>query len=210
VDFGILGDEEVCCGSVLLRVGLRELAGELVRHNIEQINALGVETVVTSCAGCYKTFSQDYPAFGALNARVLHSSQFFMELIQQGRLRPSMSTKLKVTYHDPCHLGRHGRVFDAPRDLIAALDRIQLREMPRNRENAWCCGAGGGVRSAFPEWARETSRIRVQEAIQTGADTVVTACPFCLQNLSAGLQAEGSRLRLMDLTDLVVSALKLG
>jgi Fe-S oxidoreductase len=130
-----------------------------------------------------------------------------MELIQGGRLRPVRNTSLKVTYHDPCHLGRHGGVFDAPRAVIEAFDRIHVQEMPRNRENAWCCGAGGGVRSAFPDWALETSRIRIQEAADTGADVLVTTCPFCLQNLTVGLQAEGATLEVMDLTDLVVSML---
>jgi heterodisulfide reductase subunit D len=204
VDFGILGEEEVCCGSVMLRVGERELARELAVKNLEMIRDLGVETVVTSCAGCYKTLSQDAPAFGHLSARIVHSSQLFRELQKAGKLTFENEVNARITYHDPCHLGRHCGVYEAPRELIQSHPDISLREMPRNRGNAWCCGAGGGVRSAFPDWALETSRTRIEEAEGTGSEFLVTTCPFCLQNLTTAVQAEGSPLELMDLTELLV------
>jgi Fe-S oxidoreductase len=208
VDFGVLGEEEVCCGSVMLRVGERELARELVLKNLEMIWDLEVETVVTSCAGCFKTLSQDAPSFGELSARVVHSSQLFRELHRAGRLTFNSELELQVTYHDPCHMGRHCGVYDAPRELMACQEGITLNEMPRNRENAWCCGAGGGVRSAFPDWALDTSRIRIEEAKGTGSDFLVTTCPFCLQNLTTAVQAEGTPLELMDLTDLLVRLIR--
>ena len=207
VDFGILGEEEVCCGSVMLRVGERDLARELARKNLDLIRALGVETVVTSCAGCFKTLSQDAPVFGGLAARVVHSSRFFLDLALAGKLALENRGGLRVTYHDPCHMGRHCGEYDAPRELMQDGTGISLVEMPRNRENAWCCGAGGGVRSAFPDWALETSRARVREAAETGAEGLVTTCPFCLQNLTTAVQAEGAPLELMDLTDLLVRIL---
>lgn len=199
VDFGVLGEEEVCCGSVMLRIGERDLARDLARRIQRQVERLGVETVVTSCAGCYKTFTQDYPHLAPLPARVVHSGQFALELLERERIVLDASDPLRVTYHDPCHLGRHSGVYDFPRELLEAVPGVRLVEMARSRENAWCCGAGGGVRSAFPDWALETSRIRVAEAEQTGADALVTACPFCLQNLALGIQASGSRLRAYDL-----------
>jgi heterodisulfide reductase subunit D len=204
VDFGILGEEEVCCGSVMLRVGERDLARELAVTNLEMIRDLGVETVVTSCAGCYKTLSQDAPAFGALSARIVHSSQLFRELQKEGKLTIENGISARVTYHDPCHLGRHCGEYEAPRELIQSQPDISFREMPRNRGNAWCCGAGGGVRSAFPDWALDTSRTRIEEAKETGSEFLVTTCPFCLQNLTTAVQAEGSPLELMDLTELLV------
>jgi len=207
VDFGILGEEEVCCGSVMHRVGERELAGELALKNLEMIRALGVETVVTSCAGCFKTLSQDVPAYGEMTARVVHSSQLLRELFRAGRLTFDKEPDLRVTYHDPCHMGRHCGEYDAPRELLTSQPGIRLVEMPRSRENAWCCGAGGGVRSAFPDWALETSRTRVEEAAGTGAALLVTTCPFCLQNLTTAVRAEGSPLELVDLTDLLVRLL---
>jgi len=204
VDFGVLGEEEVCCGSVMLRVGERTLAGELAGKNLEMIRDLGVETVVTSCAGCYKTLSQDAPAFGSVSARIVHSSQLFRELRESGRLGLENRVEARVTYHDPCHLGRHCGVYEDPREMLQSGPGVSLLEMPRNRGNAWCCGAGGGVRSAFPDWALETSRARIAEARETGADFLVTTCPFCLQNLTTAVHAEGSPLELLDLTDLLV------
>jgi len=207
VDFAVLGDEEVCCGSVLLRVGERDLARELAEKNLEIFRKLGTSTIITSCAGCFKTLSQDYAAFGELPARVLHTSEFLVELKRQGRLPAGSDIQLEVTYHDPCHLGRHCGVYDPPRELISGLPGVSLKEMPRNRENTWCCGAGGGVRSAFPDWALETSRIRIREAEETGASVLVTTCPFCLQNLTTAVQAEKSPLETMDLTDLLLRLL---
>lgn len=207
VDFGVLGEEEVCCGSVALRVGDRDLAEELARTNLSLFEQLGVSTVVTSCAGCYKTLFQDYPAFGDLPVRVVHSSAYLLELHRSGRLPLSERETLGVTYHDPCHLGRHCGVFDPPREMLRSLPGVQLREMARNRENAWCCGAGGGVRSAFPDWALDSSRIRIREAEETRARAMVTTCPFCLQNLTTGAQAVETRMEILDLTDLLVRLL---
>jgi len=203
VNFGVLGDEEVCCGSVMLRVGERDLARELAEKNLSLFRGIGVKTIVTSCAGCYKTLRQDYPSYGDIQARVVHTSEFVRELYLDGKLQPTNQTKLRVTYHDPCHLGRHCGLYDAPRKMIEALPGVSLEEMTRNRENTWCCGAGGGVRSAFPDWALESSRIRVQEAEETGSSHLVTTCPFCLQNLTTAVQAGNTPLEVMDLTDLL-------
>lgn len=208
VDFGVLGEEEICCGSVMLRIGERDLARDLARRIQRQVARLGVETVVTSCAGCYKTLTQDYPHLAPLSARVIHASQFVLELVVRGRIEFDRLDPVCVTYHDPCHLGRHSGVYDPPRKLLKALPGVRLIEMSRSRENSWCCGAGGGVRSAFPEWALETSRTRVAEAEQTGADALVTACPFCLQNLAVGIQASGSRMRAYDLTAILAEKIR--
>jgi Fe-S oxidoreductase len=207
VHFGVLGEEEVCCGSVALRVGERDVVRTLAEMNLERIEQLGVHTVVTSCAGCFKTLSQDYKPFGELSARVVHSSQYVLELVESGRLSPENPTTLEVTYHDPCHLGRHCDVYDSPRKILQQLPGVSLREMSRNRENAWCCGAGGGVRSAFPEWALASSKVRIEEARETDARVLVTTCPFCLQNLTTAVQAGDEPMELRDLTDLLVGML---
>lgn len=210
LDFMILGNDEVCCGSVAIRVGERDLARSLAEHNIRTFNNLGVETIVTSCAGCYKTLTQDYPYFGHIEPEVLHTSQFLDRLLKSGKLRMTGTVPLRVTYHDPCHMGRHTRVFDAPRSVLKAVPGIRFREMDRIRENAWCCGAGGGVRSGFPELASQTSLKRVTEAEATGAEAVVSTCPFCFQNVAAGLSRAGSSLRMLDLTALVRAGVENG
>jgi heterodisulfide reductase subunit D len=207
VDFGVLGEEEVCCGSVLLRTGERALVRELAEQNLEKFERLGATTVVTSCAGCFKTLSQDYESYGTLPVRVVHSSQYLLELRRSGRLDREKETAVEVTYHDPCHLGRHCGLYDPPRELLRSLPGVRLREMTRNRENAWCCGAGGGVRAAFPDWALRSSRARIEEAKATGCRFLVTTCPFCLQNLTTASHAGDGSLELADLTDLLARML---
>jgi heterodisulfide reductase subunit D len=109
----------------------------------------------------------------------------------------------KVTYHDPCHLGRHNKLYDEPRKIIESIPGVKLVEMDRNRDKARCCGAGGGVKTAFPELAQKISNLRVEDAEKTGAEILVTSCPFCYQSLKASIDTKGSKLRMMDLMELV-------
>jgi heterodisulfide reductase subunit D len=159
--------------------------------------------MVTSCSGCYKTIRQDYPKVGKVNARVLHITQYVNELIDEGRLVLDKRVEGKVTYHDPCHLGRHNGLYDEPRKILKAIEGLDLVEMERNRDEARCCGAGGGVKTAFPDLAQKISTIRVEDAEKTGADILATSCPFCYQSLKAAIDAKGSKLRMMDLMELV-------
>lgn len=210
VDFAILGQEEHCCSSVMLRVGLRDQFGERAQAHIEQLNSLGIRTLVTSCAGCFKTIAQDYPRIAPLDFEVLHISQFMLRLMEEGRLTLEGEVPLSVTYHDPCHLGRHRGVYDAPREVLARVPGVQLVEMARNRERARCCGAGGGLKAGFPDVQDRISQSRVQEAEATGAEALVSSCPFCYQGLQVGINSSGSALRMMDLTEVVSAALQKG
>ncbi len=203
VDFGTLGNEEGCCGSTLMRTGLMDPAKKMVLKNLELFDKASPSTIVTSCAGCFKTIRQDYPKIGKVNARVVHVTQFVNELIDQKKLVLKNRVEGKVTYHDPCHLGRHNKLYDEPRKIIEAIPGLKLVEMERNREESRCCGAGGGVKTAFPELAQKISNIRIDDAERTGADILVTSCPFCYQSLKASIDAKGSRLRMMDLMELV-------
>ena len=203
VDFGTLGNEEGCCGSTLLRTGLVESARKTAMNNIERFEKTGAGTIVTSCAGCYKTLRQDYPGFGKVGAKVVHVTQLVGELIDSGRLRPSKSVSATVTFHDPCHLGRHSKLFEEPRRIIESLPGTKLVEMERNREEARCCGAGGGVKTAFPDLAQKISNLRVEDAEKSGAQILVTSCPFCYQSLKTTIDAKKSDLRMMDLMELV-------
>lgn len=206
VDFGILGVQEKCCGSVLLRVGDPEYE-RLARQNIETFNSLGIGTLVTSCAGCYKTISQDYPKVGRMNFEILHMVQFIDRLIQAGRLQFRHPVPMKVTYHDPCHLGRASGIFDAPRRILKAIPGIEFVEIERHHENSRCCGAGGGLKAGFPEIQQKMAQARVRDAVATGATDFVTACPFCYQGLLVGIAAEGAPLRMRDITEIITRAL---
>ena len=186
VDYHILEDEK-CCGSVLLRTGFFNEAQRQIEKNTEVLNG---EKIITSCAGCYKTLKEDYEGLD-----VIHISQLLDELIRDGKLNLEKG-ELDVTYHDSCHLARHMEVFDEPRNVIGAL--ANLVEMENNRENSLCCGAGGGVKSAYPEIATQMARTRIDQAMDTGCKTLVTACPFCKLNLS------NDELEVLDLTEFLV------
>lgn len=207
VDFGILGVKEKCCGSVLLRMGDKEYE-RIAQENINQFNELGFKTMITSCSGCYKTFKHDYPKIGKLNFEVKHTLEFIIELIESGKLKLKNEVKMRVTYHDPCHLGRHSGIYDAPRKLLRMIPGIELIEMERSGAHARCCGAGGGLKSGYPDIQNKISQQRIKEAEATGATELVSACPFCYQGLQVGIQALDSKLTMRDITELVWMALE--
>jgi len=212
VDFTMLGTEEGCCGSVLLRTGQREpVVEKYSKRNVEIISARGVETLVTSCAGCFRTFYKDYPEiFGELPFEVLHSSQYIERLIRDEAIEFKDELPMKVTYHDPCHMGRHVGVYDAPRNVIKAIPGVKLIEMVTTREEARCCGAGGGLRSGFRELSITIAADRLKtDALPTGAEAVVTPCPFCILNFEDALRAYGIGIDVLDLTELVSKALQI-
>lgn len=186
IDYHVLDDEK-CCGSVLFRTGFEDEALEQISKNTEVFKD---EVILTSCAGCYKTFKDDYD-----NINVIHISQLIDDLIKNNKLNFSKKD-LNVTFHDSCHLGRHSNVFDSPRDVIKAV--ANLVEMENIRENSLCCGAGGGVKSAYPEIASEMAKSRISQAKDTGCETLITACPFCKLNL------ENEDLEVLDLTEFLV------
>jgi heterodisulfide reductase subunit D len=208
IEYGVLQSKgysnEWCCGSPLLRTGQRKLAEEIMRHNVKAIEESGADTLVTSCAGCYATIKRDYAkVFKDLSFEVVHSSEFIQTLIRNGKLKPKQVDK-KVTYHDPCHLGRHMGLYDAPREVLKAIPGIQFVEMPRTRKNAWCCGGGGGMMSGFPEMASKTADVRIQEAMDIGANAIVSTCPFCEVNLTKAAETFHRDVNIMDLAELLV------
>ena len=186
IDYHVLEDEK-CCGSVLLRTGFESEAKEQIKKNTE---VLKDEKIIVSCAGCYKTLKEDYEGLD-----VIHISQLLDELIRENKLELT-KTDLDVTYHDSCHLGRHCNVFDEPRNVIESVANIV--EMENNRENSLCCGAGGGVKSAYPEIASQMAQSRIAQAKETNCKTLVTSCPFCKLNL------ENDELEVLDLTEFLV------
>lgn len=206
VDYGCLGGDEKCCGSVMLRMGDPEFK-RIARQNIEQFNALGIETLVTSCAGCYKTIKEDYPQVAQLNFEVLHTVELLRRSMEEGRLRFNLPVEGKVTYHDPCHLGRASGVFEAPREILKAIPGLELVEMERIREYSRCCGAGGGVKAGFPDIQAKMAQRRIREAEATGAQDLVSACPFCFAGLQVGIKAMDSHLVMKDVTSLVAKSL---
>lgn len=176
INYRILEDEQ-CCGSFLLRTGFTDDAME-VMHKTSQ--SLKDETILVSCAGCYNTLKNDYKNYLDLELDVIHTSQLFNSLIKEEIIKPK-KLPVNVCYHDPCHLGRHCGEYQSPREVLEVI--AHLVEMENEKENAHCCGAGGGVRSAHPEIAKKLAQRRIDDALNTDADLLVTSCSFCLINL---------------------------
>ena len=189
VDFGILGTKENCCGESIRKTGNEELFKRLARENIKTFIENGVKKVLVSSPHCYHTFKNEYPEF-MVNFEIVHIAQYLAELIDQGRLDVTGKYAKKVIYHDPCYLGRHNGIFDEPRAVLKRVPGLELKEMPEARENSLCCGGGGGrIWMETPKGER-FSDLRLEQAIETGADVLATSCPYCITNF------EDSRLTL--------------
>lgn len=207
IDFTILGTEEMCCGSNLLRTGQTDYVETLVKGNIKAIKKRGAKTLVASCSGCFKTFKLDYPRIaGEMDLEVMHISQFLVRLVDEGRLKLKELNET-VTYHDPCHMGRHVGVYDEPRRVLQEMG-VKIKEMDFIKEDSKCCGAGGGVKACFPDLAAGIAEKRVREAAATGAKTLVSCCPFCKFNLADAANLTKEPIKVKDLTTLVIEAME--
>jgi heterodisulfide reductase subunit D len=206
VDFSVFGEHEVCCGSVAMRTGDRRAFNIVAMQNRELFEQSGIKTIITSCAGCYRTLKIDYKEIiDALGIEVLHTIEYIRRLLSQQKI-PLKHLDLTVTYHDPCHTGRHTGLYEEPRDLLKRVATII--EMETIKENAKCCGAGGGVKKGFPELSLEIAKSRIREAEETGAEAIVSICPFCYRNLSDAIKALGPKLKMIDLTELLDQAIE--
>lgn len=219
IPFGTLGKKEPCCGDIALRVGEQGLFEEQMEDCLSLFDRFQIRDVVTSSPHCLYTFRNDYPAYQALKPpedriefRVRHYTQVLHELMLKGLLCFEKPFHKKVTYHDPCYLGRYNRIFDEPREVINAIPGIELVEMAHNRTDSLCCGGGGGrMWQEDLDAEVKMSEIRIREAEAVGAEVVVTACPLCLIMLEDARKTTGleDTLQIMDLNELVVSAMGL-
>lgn len=224
----ILGADEYCCCSPLIRTGQvtrpiydesedgdKFLLGTLeaekfILQNVEQMKARGIEHVIYSCAGCYRTTTLDWPRFyrerrGMLPFSTQHLTQFLALKLKKGELEWKGSYPETVTYHDPCHLGRHVGVFESPRDILKSIPGIDFVEMERNRQNSVCCGAGGGFKAGFGENAVNVAARRLNQAVETGATTIVSSCVFCKLNFLDAVKKEGINIKVLNIEDLFIS-----
>ncbi|MBD3230542.1 MAG: (Fe-S)-binding protein [Candidatus Lokiarchaeota archaeon] len=203
IDYTIMGDEEWCCGSPLFRTGQMKIAKEVMEHNINTIkeNFPNAKRILFSCAGCYRTFITDYKKFELdFDIKLVHMCEFLQDLINDGKIELPKKDEL-ITYHDPCHLGRHCDVYEPPREVIKSI--ANLIEMPRNRINAWCCGSGGGVKSAYNEMAISTAKERIEEAKSTKAEFLMSTCPFCQLNLAQANKQSSEKIKVLDLVEYI-------
>ena len=237
VDFGVAGDNETCCGGRAYQMGYEKDFLKQAKKVMAMVKKSGARTVVTSCADGYQAFKVLYDKYKLKgDLEVLHISEYMDRLIREGSLKPRKKNAMAVTYHDPCRLGRLGEpwihwegkkipgdrfvfdppkqyrrgsngVYEPPRNVLASLPGVKLTEMTRIREYAWCCGAGGGVGESNPGFAQWTAKERIEEAVSTGAEAIVTACPWCEKTFNEAIEATGSGLKVYDIVELVESAL---
>jgi Fe-S oxidoreductase len=237
VNFGIFGDEETCCGGRAYQMGYKDEFLAQAKKNMALIKKAGVKTLVTGCADGYQSFKVLYDRFDLKgDLEVLHITEYLDRLIKAGKLKLNKKVNLNVTYHDPCRLGRLGEpwihwsgkkipgdrfvfdppkeyrrgtkgIYEPPRDILKSIPGIKLTEMTRIKEYSWCCGAGGGVNESNPDFAVWTARKRIEEAISTGAEALVTACPWCEKTFNEAIKASGSSLKVYDIVELVERAI---
>jgi Fe-S oxidoreductase len=237
VDFGILGDGETCCGGRAYQMGYQDGFLRQAEKNMAMIKKAGIKTLVTACADGYNAFKVLYDKFNLKgDLEVLHITELAARLIEEGKLKLSKTVRMNVTYHEPCYLGRQGEpwihwqgkrlpgiqrrydppkvfrrgtygVYEPPRDILRAIPGVQLVEMERIKEYAWCCGAGGGVNESNPEFSVWTASERIREAEATGAEAIVTACPWCVKNLKDAVRQSGSSLKVFDIVELLEKAI---
>jgi Fe-S oxidoreductase len=237
VNFGILGDAEMCCGGRAYQMGYREDFIAQAKKNMEQFKKAGVKTIVTGCADGYQAFKVLYEEYNLRDGlEVLHITEYIDKLLKSGKLKLTKNIPLTVTYHDPCRLGRLSEpfvhwqgqkkpggffmfdppreyrrgtkgVYEPPRDVLKAIPGVRLKEMNRIKEYAWCCGAGGGVNESNPEFSAWTAKERIDEAKSTGAEAIVSACPWCEKNFTDAVKETGSTLKVYDIVELVEKAI---
>jgi len=207
VKFAILGPRESCTGDPARRLGNEYLYQEMGKANIVTLNEAGAKKVVASCPHCFNSLGREYPDLGG-NFEVIHHSQLLGHLLETGKLTAG-TMEAKVTYHDPCYLGRHNRIFDEPRSVLDAIDGVTQIEMRRCREKSFCCGAGGARMWMEEDIGKRVNLERTDEALTTGADVVSTACPYCLNMLDDAVRARQREddVRVLDLSQIVEASL---
>jgi len=208
VDFGILGAKENCCGESIRKTGDEEVFKRLARENIKTFIDNGVKKILVSSPHCYHTFKNEYPDF-MVNFEVIHISQYLFELIHEGRLELKGEYAKKVTYHDPCYLGRHNGIYDEPREVLKNVPGLQLNEMPDCRVDSLCCGGGGGRVWMETQKGERFSDLRIEQAIGLGAEVLATSCPYCMTMFEDSRVTMGmdEKIEIKDITEIITEVI---
>ena len=210
IDFGILGQNELCTGDPARRSGNEYVFQMLAMQNVEALNNLGVKKIIASCPHCFNTLKNEYPQLGG-RYEVIHHSQFLMGLIEDGRLSLAGATlDERIAYHDSCYLGRHNDVYLAPRKVIGSIGGVEVVEMPRNGTRGLCCGAGGARMFMEERTGKKVNIERTEEALGTGADRIAVACPFCMIMLDDGVKEKGAdeEVKVSDISMVLLEAIE--
>ena len=203
VDFTLLGGEEWCCGFPLIGAGMRKEAEVLIQHNLQTVKEKGVKEVVFACPSCYHTWKEEYKA----DVEIFHSTQFIKRLIDEGKITLK-EKKIRVTYHDPCDLGRASGVYEAPRAILRSIPGVELVEMTNNREQCKCCGGGGNLEMVDQELSAALAQEKINQIQATGAETVITACQQCVRTILTTARRKEIPINAMDITEFVLKNMK--
>jgi Fe-S oxidoreductase len=208
VSYGIIGNEESCCGESLRKMGDEEQFMKLAEKNINLLNSKGVKKIIVTSPHCLMTYTQEYPEFGG-EFEVIHHTQLIKQLLDEGKLTLNNEIAKKVIYHDPCYLGRHSDVFDAPRDILGSIKGIELNEFGMKRKMALCCGGGGGRLWMEADPEQRFSNHKMREADAKGVEMVATACPYCISMFADSAKGENldEKIAIKDIAELVAEAL---
>jgi Fe-S oxidoreductase len=207
IDFIELGETEVCCGSPALNAGYKQTFKSLAEKNFKVFKEHRIKKIIVNCPACLKTFSQDYPkVLEGWNVKVFHMSQILLETLSKENIKFSDEHNF-VTFHDPCYLGRYSKIYDEPRQIIKILG-YNLIEMEESRENSLCCGAGGGVFSNYLPLFKDMGKRRMEQAKNTKASILCTACPLCLLSLSLVSNEAHIEMKVVDIAVLVARKIK--
>ena len=204
VNFGILGSKENCCGESIRKTGDEELFKQLAKENIKTFIDNGVKKILVSSPHCYHTFKNEYPEF-RVNFEIVHISQYLFELVNEGRLQLKQDYPKKVTYHDPCYLGRHNGIYDEPRGILNKIPGLELNELPDSRSDSLCCGGGGGRVWMETLKGERFCDLRIDQALGLGAEVLATSCPYCITMLEDSRITMGvdEKIEVKDITEIV-------
>jgi len=208
INFGLIGSEGKCCGEAIRKAGHEDTFQSLAQSNINLFSSNGVKTVIVSSPHCYHAFKNEYPVLGG-NFQVLHITQYLASLIDQGKLKFSKEIKQRVIYSDPCYLGRHNNIYDEPRKILQSIPGLELIEFPDFREEAICCGGGGGRIWMETKKGERFSDIRVEQALEKGANIIAVACPYCFLNYRDSVLSmdKAETIQVKDVSELVAEAM---
>jgi Fe-S oxidoreductase len=213
VDFTLLGEEEWCCGFPLVNSGIKDVTGDLAKHNIEAVRSKKAKLLVLSCPSCFHTWTHVYPKYydGKIDFEILHISQYLLRLIKEGKIKLNPLSG-KITYHDPCDLGRNSGVYEEPRDVIKSIPGIEFADLAANRKLTNCCGGGGNLESVNQALAAKIALAKADEIIETGSDIVVTSCQQCNRTIDTSLKKKkketNAKIKVIDLPELVLKSIQ--
>jgi heterodisulfide reductase subunit D len=205
-ELDFLGDDQKCCGTPFWVTGMMEKAKEWVSGYLRMLQDRGVKEIITPCPSCFRAFDEEYPEILGLEElpiKVRHSSVVLEEIVKEKKLKFDKVVNKKVTYHDPCEIGRYRGIYEPARVILQAIPGVELVELSRNREEAFCCGGGGGVKLMYPDYSQKVSDSRLTDITATGAEIISTICPACELNLTHATYEADLAMRVLDVAEIM-------